>query len=281
MRAVAPARRLDQVLASQQQARILRPAHALAAGKGHQVETHPGVIPQIGNRRYIGGGIVETGHAVAMGHLDPFFAPDLALFRRIVEVAHHRAVGERRLILRQTLHLDKADAAIADGMVVAIAVRLLNDDLILQPRHRQRQQAHRRAVSHRHTGGRAQGERRSGTGANQRRLALQAPGNILAGLLLQLRQPHRMFGGAGHRGLHHWRHDRRGQRRIGAGGIDDLGDAKLVVIVLAMHIRRGMGGRRARDTGGGQGALRPGEKTAAGCGTDHTSLSTSCLADED
>jgi len=66
-----------------------------------------------------------------------------------------------------------------------------------------------------HAGGRAQSERRRGARADQGRLAFQPPGNIFARLLLQFRQPHRMFGCVGHRGLDGRRHDGGGQRRIG------------------------------------------------------------------
>src|SRR4029078_5443501 len=46
-------------VAPEQQAGALRPANALAAGEGHQVEPHFRVLPQVVHRRHVRGGVVE------------------------------------------------------------------------------------------------------------------------------------------------------------------------------------------------------------------------------
>ena len=69
-----------------------------------------------------------------VGDTHPVFAADLAL-TSIKKVSHHGAIGESQLVLRKGFHFHKANSAIADGMVVAIAMSLLNDDFVFQPAH--------------------------------------------------------------------------------------------------------------------------------------------------
>ena len=49
----------DEVLAPEQQAGALRPADALAAGEDDEVEAHRRVLPQVLDRRHVGGAVVH------------------------------------------------------------------------------------------------------------------------------------------------------------------------------------------------------------------------------
>ena len=132
VRIVAPDRGGDEVLLAEKQAGVLRTADTLAAGKRDEVEAHLGVIPEIGNRRHVGGGVVEGRDVVGVGHADPVFAADLALLGGIEEMGHHGAVVEGRFVLLQGLDFDHFDAGAEHGVVIAVAVGLLNDDLVLE-----------------------------------------------------------------------------------------------------------------------------------------------------
>src|SRR6185503_14706344 len=76
-RAVQPRRR-NQIPAAQEQPGALRPAQALAAGKGHQVEAELNVFRQVDRRRQIGRGIVESRNSELFAERDELFAFDLA-----------------------------------------------------------------------------------------------------------------------------------------------------------------------------------------------------------
>ena len=69
-----------------------------------------------------------------VGHTYPVFAADLAL-TSIKKVGHHCAIGKSLLVLRKGFDFNKTDAAIADGMVVSIAMSLLNDDFVFESVH--------------------------------------------------------------------------------------------------------------------------------------------------
>ena len=107
----------------------MRASQTLASGESDQVETHLGVIPEIRNRRNVGSRVIETWDAMLVGHTHPVFAADLAL-TSIKKVGHHCAIGKSLLVLRKGFDFNKTDAAIADGMVVSIAMSLLNDDFV-------------------------------------------------------------------------------------------------------------------------------------------------------
>ena len=151
---------LDQVLPPQQQAGTLRAAQALASGKRHQVKSHLSVVPQVRNRGNVGGRVVETWNAVFVGHPHPVFAADV-LFSGIEEVRHHRALIEGLLVLLERFHFHEAHSAIADGVVIVIAMRLLHNDFILQAVHVGRNAENVRVVAGGNASGRAQRKRRT------------------------------------------------------------------------------------------------------------------------
>jgi hypothetical protein len=122
-------------------------------------------------------------------------------------------------------------------VIVAVAVRFLNQDFVLQAGDIGGQEIGGLPVSNSHAGGSAQGESRGGSGAYQSSLALQFLGEIFSGFLLQFGQAHRMFRGFRHRGLHGGRHDGCGEHGVGAGGVDDFRDAQFVVVILGIGMR--------------------------------------------
>ena len=126
-------------------------------------------------------------------------------------------------------------------------------------------------VAHRHASRGPQRESGCRARAHQCRLAFQPLGKIFAGSALQFRQPDGILGRLRHGSLDGWRHDRSRQRSVGAGGIDDLGDAEFCIVIRGRR-RRGFRGKgcRAHQAACGQGVAGPREKTAA-CG-GHFSL---------
>ena len=80
----------DQVLAAQQQAGALRTADALAAGERHQVEAHRRVLPEVLDRRHVGGGVVERRDAVLLAEPRELLVLDLPVASScVVEEEHH------------------------------------------------------------------------------------------------------------------------------------------------------------------------------------------------
>src|SRR5207244_11837870 len=103
---------------AEQQACALRPSQSLAAGKGHEVETQLRVLPQIVDRRYVGGSIVQSRNAVFLPDLDELFVADPSFRVVVVVEEHHRGLWiDRALRLFPRLHLHSPHAALAAGMV--------------------------------------------------------------------------------------------------------------------------------------------------------------------
>src|SRR5213080_309953 len=65
----------------------------------------------------------------------PVFASDLSTHSRVKKVGHHRPSGESLIELLERFHFHETHAAISQGMVVPIAMRFLDDYLILQAIH--------------------------------------------------------------------------------------------------------------------------------------------------
>src|SRR6201998_4153734 len=118
---------VDEILATQEQAIALGTAETLATGESDEIEAHLGVIPEIGNWRNIGGGIVEAGNVVLVSDADPIFTGDFAVFGGIEELGHDGLVGKGLFVLLHSFDFDELSAAIADGVVVVVAMGFLDN----------------------------------------------------------------------------------------------------------------------------------------------------------
>ena len=82
----------DQILPAEQQAGALRAAKALAAGERDEVEAHLRVLPQVLDRRHVGGGVVQRRNAVLLSELDELLVLDPPFRVVVVVEEHHRGL---------------------------------------------------------------------------------------------------------------------------------------------------------------------------------------------
>jgi hypothetical protein len=108
---------------------------------------------------------------------------------RVVEEHHRGLVVDRAIDVLRGLDLDEPHAAVAHGVVVAEAVRLLDDDLALHVRE-VRQLHHLLRVLAREHGGRAQGEGRRRPARDHGAFRAQQGRDPLADLVVELVQHH-------------------------------------------------------------------------------------------
>ncbi len=175
---------IDEILFPQEQACVLRASYAFASGESNEVEPHLRIVPQIGDRRHIGSRVVKAGDAVLVRHTNPVFARDLPLLRGVKEKRHDRPVVKGSFVVLQGFDLDEADTAIPHRVIVAIAVRLLNDHFVLEAGQIGRNVVYRGSVREGHARGRAQRKRRGRAGGHHGGLTTKLAGQVLAGGLL-------------------------------------------------------------------------------------------------
>ena len=165
-----------------------------------------------------------------VGDPHPVFAANPAL-AGIEEVRHHGSVSERMLVFIHGFHFDETNASIPNGVIVVVALCLLNDDFILQLLHLGRNAEDCSCIAKRDACRSSQGECRRGSRSNQRSLAPQALGKIFAGCNQQLIQLDGMLGSECDCRLHLRRHSRCREHCVGPCGIDKRRDTQLLVIV--------------------------------------------------
>jgi hypothetical protein len=119
---------------------------------------------------------------MVVGHSKPVFPADLP-GTRVEKMGHHRTLSERLFVLLKGLHLHKENAAIAEGMVIAVTMRFLNDDLILKSGHIRRNIQNGLLISHGDTGCGSHHERRGSAGSNEGGLTSKSFGQIRSGRL--------------------------------------------------------------------------------------------------
>ena len=66
-----------------------------------------------------------------MRHAHPLFAADLALVGGVEEVRHHGPLIERGFVFLQRLHFRVANSAVAQGVIVLVAVGFLDNHFVL------------------------------------------------------------------------------------------------------------------------------------------------------
>ena len=172
---------------------------------------------------------IKRRDVVLLADLDEFLVMDLPLGIGEVEEEHHRRpLVDRFLELLAGLDLDHRHARVADGVVVADAVRLLHEDLVL---HAGACRAGGGSVSGSlagHAGRRGQRERRGAARGHQGRLAVEQLGDPLAHGVVQVVDADVLARGDLHRGHDLGPHQRPGQGRERAGRVDERADAQLL-----------------------------------------------------
>jgi len=153
----------------------LRASKAFSSRERHEIKAHARVVPQVGNRRDIGGSVVETRHPVLVGHPYPILPADLP-GPCVKEVRHRGMFVERSFVLLQGFHLDKTNSAIAEGMVISVAMRLLNNHFALKSSHLGGNTQNGLVSSPGDASCRSQCKRSSSAGSDQSGLALQSLG---------------------------------------------------------------------------------------------------------
>src|SRR5205807_5062712 len=113
-----------------------------------------------------GCGVVETRHSMLVSHSHPILSADCSR-TRVEKVRHHRTRGECLFVLLESFHLDKANSTIAEGVVISITMRFLNDYFILEPGHISRDVECVLFISPGDAGCRAHHERRCSAGSDQ------------------------------------------------------------------------------------------------------------------
>ena len=190
MRVVVEPCRFDQVAPAEQQAGRLRAAQALPAGKRHHVVAHSLEPQEVVRGRHVGSGVVQRGYAMPLAEPHEFLVPDLPVRLGVIEEEEHRrAFVDRRFQLLRGLDFDELRARVPDGMVVTVAMRLLDHDLV-QHAVRAREELDALRIGARDARG---GPKRQGGGAtsgDESRLAIQELGDPVPGFFVQLVQVH-------------------------------------------------------------------------------------------
>ena len=103
--------------------------------KQTKVETHRGVIPQVGDGRNVGSGIQVARHIVFMSDGKPGCTIDDARlsFRPggIEVVGHDGAVTEGALVVIQPVYFADGDTANEHGVIILISMLFLDDDFVV------------------------------------------------------------------------------------------------------------------------------------------------------
>ena len=188
VRGIVLFRGVDEIFAAEEQAGALWTAKALAAGESDEIETHLSVVPEIGDRGNIGSGIVEAGDAVLVSDANPVFAGDFATFRGVEEMGHYGFVVEGFFVFVHGFNFDIANAAIAESVVVIVAVGFLDDDFVFEAGHIGGDADDGGFVAEGDAGSGADGECAGGTGSDESASTFQAFGKIRAGGILEFEE---------------------------------------------------------------------------------------------
>ena len=224
-------RRRNQVLKPQQQAGALRTAQPFAAGNCHQVEAHFGIEGQVIHRRHIRRRVGESRDAVLFPQRGELRRLDFAQGIVLVQEHHHdRAIVDSPLEILPRLHFHESNPAVANGVVISVAVRLLNDHLGFHPRG-VRQPADKFLVGSCHAGCGPECECAGCARGYHGRFAADQRSDAFPHGVMQIDQVHKLLGSIID-GLHHFRlHQRRGQCRVGACGVNEWPDAQLFEVI--------------------------------------------------
>ena len=122
-------------------------------------------------------------------------------------------------------------AAVAESVVVAVAVGFLNDDFVLEAGKVGRNVEHRVGVAVCHAGGGANGKRSGGAGGHESGFAFETLGEISAGGLLEFVEVDRLLRSEGNGRLDFLRHGGSGEDGVGAGGVNERSDSEFGVVV--------------------------------------------------
>src|SRR3989442_953253 len=105
-------------------------------------------------------------------HAHPVLPVDFP-WTRVKKVGHHGTFCERLFVLLKSLYFHKANSAIAEGMVIAVTMRFLNDHFIPEACHVSRNAYDGLLISHVDAGCRSHHKGRCGAGCDERGLTAQ------------------------------------------------------------------------------------------------------------
>lgn len=175
---------------------------------------------------------------------DEFLVVDLPLGIGEVQEEHHRRpLVDGGLELLSRFDLDHPHAGIADRMVVVNTVGLLYEDFALEAGG-VGELPDPLGIFARHAGCCRQRERRGAARGHQCGLAAEQLGDPGAHRHMQVVEPNVLARGDLHGGHHLGPHERAGESREGARGVDERADAQ-----FPDHITRRGGGGLSRDRG--------------------------------
>src|ERR1700752_744788 len=112
-----------------------------------------------------------------VGYSHPIFPTDLS-GAGIEKMRHHCALSERLFVLLKSLNLHKENAAIADGMVVTVAMSFLHDDFIFKLGHVRWNVQNGLLVSHGDACRRSHHKSSGGAGSDERGFTTKLLGQI-------------------------------------------------------------------------------------------------------
>src|SRR6201987_5235158 len=126
-----------------------------------------------------------------VGDADPVFPAAFAAFTRVEKLCHDRLVVEGLVVLFHGLDFDETQAAIANRVVVVVAMSLLNDNFILQLGQVGRNTEDSVLGASSNTRGGADPQAWSGAGSDKRALAFDSLGEVGGGGIPDFENGHR------------------------------------------------------------------------------------------
>src|SRR6266566_5257283 len=121
---------MHQILASDQQTGTLWASQRLAAAESHEVITHIGVVPKVGNRRRVRRRIIHAGQFELLSKLHPFIHFDLPSgIGKITEMHYCCTFADCPSQLVTGLNFNQLHAGSSELMVERVTMSLLDDDL--------------------------------------------------------------------------------------------------------------------------------------------------------
>src|SRR5260370_3282796 len=119
-----------EIRASYQQPCAMRAPQRFAADESHEVITHIGVVPKVGNRGRVRRCIIHARQFELLSKLHPFIHFDLPRgIGKITEMHHCGTFADCPSQLVAGLNFNHLHAGSSELMVKRITMRLLNDDL--------------------------------------------------------------------------------------------------------------------------------------------------------
>ena len=197
---------------------------------------------------------------------DPVFAGDFAALGGIEEESHNGFVVEGAFVLVHGFDFDVASATVADGVVVIVAMRFLDDNFVFQAGHVRGDADNGGLVGEGNASGGTEGERGGSTGGDESGFTFEALREVIAGSIAKFEDVDGLEGGQSDGSLDFIGHGGTGENGVGASSVDEGSDAELFVIVHTFEGRargRQFIGTQSRCSTGTDGSCEHGAATFA------------------